>query len=379
MRDSSKQPLLDDLQFRGYIPDLDLLRGIAILSVLLHHGVESRLPWDTVGGAQRYLIYLTSWGRTGVHLFFILSGFLITGILLDTKDRADYWTRFYRNRALRILPAYILMLVVLKASDTVSWRFVIAAMLYIANMAKLMGAQMNEYGSLWSLAVEEQFYLIWPLAVRRLSLKTLTRLMIFVIVLSPILFLTAELSGVTFDIRYKLWGNACWLLCGALIAVSLRTGVLNRANIARIAWSLLATSAVGLPIMAYAQMHLSPGSWTTYATGENVLFIAIMPLYCALLLFVVDANQGPKAEVVRGPVRQFLAFLGYISYGLYLVNWFIFTRCDSFLQKTRFEPRLHDLAWVLVTAVAYSAISIGIAFLSRRYVEEWFLRLKAHR
>lgn len=360
------------------MPGLDLLRGMAISFVLIHHGVESRLPWSEMHGPARYLVYLTSWGRTGVHLFFILSGFLITGILLDTKDRTDYWARFYRNRALRILPAYLLMLVLLKTTGIVSWRFVIAALLYIANMAKLVGARMNEYGSFWSLAVEEQFYLIWPFAIRRLSLNALTKGICFVVVLSPILFITAELFGITFDIRYKLWGNACWLLCGALIAVTLRTKALNRTNILKVAWILVAASAAALPVMAYAEMHPSRTSWTGYASGENVLFFAIMPAYCALLLFVISGNRGPASASARGWIGRVLAFLGYISYGLYLVNWFIFTQCDAFLGKTAFQPRLHDLGWVLITCLAYSAISIGIAFLSRRYFEERFLKLKAH-
>jgi len=89
--------------------------------------------------------------------------------------------------------------------------------------------------------------------------------------------------------------------------------------------------------------------------------------------FVLAAMQ-----TARGPLGKAFAFLGYISYGLYLVNWFVFTKCDSFLERTAFQLHLHDPAWLVATFIAYSAISVAIAFVSRRYMEERFLRLKAH-
>jgi peptidoglycan/LPS O-acetylase OafA/YrhL len=108
----------------------------------------------------------------------VLSGFLISSILIDTAGKPDYYRKFYVLRALRILPAYLLILAVLKLDHVVSWRFILAAMLYIANMAGLVGARSGEYGALWSLAVEEQFYLVWPIIVRKLSLRSLTRLIL---------------------------------------------------------------------------------------------------------------------------------------------------------------------------------------------------------
>src|SRR5580700_2274458 len=113
---------MNDLSFRGHIPGLDVLRGIAIALVLLYHGIDGRVPWRNVEGPERWVIYCTSWGMTGVHLFFVLSGFLITGIILDGSAKKNFYRHFYFNRAMRILPAFIAILAILKLDHIISWR-----------------------------------------------------------------------------------------------------------------------------------------------------------------------------------------------------------------------------------------------------------------
>ena len=105
---SAYEPLI-----RAHMPELDTIRGLAILGVLLYHGfywvrdLSLYAPW------QRHFFTLMAPGQFGVNLFFVLSGFLITGILLDSRNRPDYYQRFYFRRALRILPAYYLTLLLL--------------------------------------------------------------------------------------------------------------------------------------------------------------------------------------------------------------------------------------------------------------------------
>src|ERR1700744_1028317 len=98
---TSDRPLL-----RKHMPELDVLRGLAIFSVVLYHG----LYWDgghTTSKIMKLIVKASVFGWLGVNLFFVLSGFLITGILLDTKGRPDYYRRFYLRRVQRILPAYL--------------------------------------------------------------------------------------------------------------------------------------------------------------------------------------------------------------------------------------------------------------------------------
>src|SRR5579863_10747052 len=91
---------------RAKMPELDSVRGLAILTVLFYHGFASRQSAAAFSGFPKFFVRLVSPGWAGVNLFFALSGFLITGILLDSKYRPQYYRRFYLRRALRILPAY---------------------------------------------------------------------------------------------------------------------------------------------------------------------------------------------------------------------------------------------------------------------------------
>ena len=158
---------------RRHIPVLDGLRGLAVVLVLLFH-------LDRLSGAawpDRVLARLFGAGWVGVDLFFVLSGFLITGILVDTAAQRNFFRNFYARRALRIFPLYYALLVVGFAvyptfapaihADR-DWRLFLDGQWwfwsYLANirLAAVGGAPMN-FGHLWSVAIEEQFYLVWPL------------------------------------------------------------------------------------------------------------------------------------------------------------------------------------------------------------------------
>lgn len=115
---------MKELRYRGHIAGLDVLRGVAISLVMVYHGIDARAPWQEFVGFQRWVYYLTQWGSTGVHLFFILSGFLITGIIIDSPQRPGFYKRFYFNRTVRIIPAYLLILALLKITHHIGWRYI---------------------------------------------------------------------------------------------------------------------------------------------------------------------------------------------------------------------------------------------------------------
>lgn len=359
---------IEPLRFRGHIPGLDVLRGVAISMVVLFHGVDGRAAYPSFDGVARVLVYLTSWGAAGVHLFYVLSGFLITGIIVDGGSDRSFFGKFYKRRACRILPAYFLLLVLLKATGHVSWNFVLAAVLFIANMAGMVGASSNEYGPMWSLAVEEQFYLVWPWIARNRPLRPLSVGIALYCLASLVALGALSRFAPHVDFRYKLWGNAPWLLAGALIAVCLRSGALNRANIRRWTLTLVAAAGVTSPIVAFMDAGVSMSPWLT-----PLYRLPFVLLFAALLLRMIAGNDGRRPEQTRG-VARVLAFLGYISYGLYLIHQYVFDVFDRFTVDTWLMPSLHHIGPLWIGCAVCFAVSTLAAFLSRRYFESIFLR-----
>jgi peptidoglycan/LPS O-acetylase OafA/YrhL len=155
------------------------------LMVVLFHG----LFWSTAPTTSihfvNFIIKATVVGWLGVNLFFVLSGFLITGILLDTKGSPSYYRQFYLRRALRILPAYLAMIVILDLVRQLQFPQTIASLLFFANYLYLL--HIRRLRPLLSLSVEEQFYLIWPAIVGNVSVRVLTVLSLALCILEPVL------------------------------------------------------------------------------------------------------------------------------------------------------------------------------------------------
>src|ERR1017187_8177780 len=120
------------------MPELDSVRGIAVLMVLFLHGMAPPLNANLPRWGQ-IVLSVSEYGGVGVNLFFVLSGFLITGILVASVDRADYYRHFYARRALRILPALYAILLTLLLCGVIGWRFLMVSFLFLANFAPLLG------------------------------------------------------------------------------------------------------------------------------------------------------------------------------------------------------------------------------------------------
>jgi len=151
---------------RPVMPELDTIRGIAVLSVFLLHAFSWQYGGLHFGALARKFLVATQPGWVGVNLFFVLSGFLITGILLDSKEKPHFYRSFYTRRALRILPAYYSLLILLLLLHSSSPGFVGLSFVYLANVTDLFGVACG-YGPLWSLAVEEHYYIFWPAVMDR--------------------------------------------------------------------------------------------------------------------------------------------------------------------------------------------------------------------
>jgi peptidoglycan/LPS O-acetylase OafA/YrhL len=200
-REPFKSPLL-----RKHMPGLDILRGVAILSVVLYHGLYQgplvSPPFHTIW-ARLSSLFVFGW--LGVFLFFVLSGFLITGILLDSKRERFYWRSFYIKRALRILPAFFVVIFLIKAFEHASWPYVALCTFYLANLAGMFHIGGFQYGVLWSLAVEEQFYLGWPSVVKLASRRSLVLIALAILVLSPVLRLISFSNVVPLGDMHMTW------------------------------------------------------------------------------------------------------------------------------------------------------------------------------
>ena len=128
---------------RPHMPELDTIRGLAILGVVFYHGFYWARDLSPYSRWQQIFLKTMSVGQYGVNLFFVLSGFLITGILLGTRGREDYYKRFYLRRALRILPAYYLTLLIVVAFRLTSKGFLLMSLMYSSNLSLLFGISMS--------------------------------------------------------------------------------------------------------------------------------------------------------------------------------------------------------------------------------------------
>jgi peptidoglycan/LPS O-acetylase OafA/YrhL len=356
------------------MPELDAIRGVAILAVLLYHNFYWQINVSQFSGISRFFVAGMSMGRLGVNLFFVLSGFLITGLLVDSRHRPNFYSRFYIRRALRIFPAYLVTLSILAAASLAPMSFIVLSLLYLSNLTPLFGVQIA-YPVLWSLAVEEHFYLIWPLVVRKLGNRLLLFCSVGVIIASPALrlatfFLTEQNGRVFYLCNDYTWNSLDGLASGALLAIILREYSVSRRDLLILICvcfiAALIILGIGLP---YGLISRENG------VGASLQVVPCHLLFVALLAaFLLLGSSSRFKHVVQ--LRPLMWF-GEISYGLYLYHLLLFEAFDyaakrgffAFLQFMPFSMLV--FRFLIVTTVASL-----VALLSRRQLEDRFLALK---
>ena len=358
---------------RPFMPELDSLRGVAVLAVLFYHGFYWGIDLSHFSHAKKMFLTAMWTGRLGVNLFFVLSGFLITGLLVDSRDRQDYYRRFYVRRILRIVPAYLLTLAILLISRAAPLNFVILSLLYLSNLTPLFGVAIA-YPVLWSLAVEEHFYLIWPAIVRKISNRALMAVCVLIIVASPLLrlisFYIAQRHGwVSYEIFNFTWNSADGLACGALLTIFLRDFSPSRSGLRQfvvIAFFLpIAVSVAGVRLGVFSR--LTAAGAALQVVPPHLAFVALL---VAFLLF----GSGPYRQRFRSPA---LEFFGHISYGLYLYHLLFFNAFEWLLNHGYIRRLDIDPFWGLaIRFLLLGTLAVLAAYLSRKYLEEPFLRLK---
>ncbi len=375
---SESSPLL-----KPYYASLDGLRTVAFTLVfLLHYG--SGLPFFA---AWR-------WGWVGVDLFFVLSGFLITGILFDTTGRADYFRRFYFRRALRIFPLFyglLLLLLLLTPWLHFAWNpYVLSNFLYIGNMfipgarlylhgdpQSLVHASIRHPGSshvlplgpIWSLCVEEQFYLVWPAVVWLVrSRRNLLRLCVAIILASPVfraMYLHLHPEAVSSGALYFMaYFRLDALMTGAAIALWLRGATPHPAKLRRAS----VVTLFGCPAILAVCMSFNrtPSAATMLDPVVSTIGYTLIALACgAILLLALDARSALTRLLQLSPIVA----VGRLIYGMYLLH----ALPAPFLtySLSRLPGR-----FAFVTPLAGYTFSLCAAYLSFRYFESPFLRLK---
>ncbi len=180
-----------------------------------------------------------------MNLFFVLSGFLITGILMGLKAAPNYYSHFYFRRAVRILPALYALSLVLCFVPGQSYRYLILSFFFCANLAPLFNSP-YPCGVLWSLAVEEHFYLLWPWAVRRLGKRSLYVVIGILLSGAPMMRAMAFARPVPDGFGSYTWQACDGIAIGALLALLVRESWMTRRKLARISGTSLVLAGLGL-------------------------------------------------------------------------------------------------------------------------------------
>jgi|SRR5580692_7291756 peptidoglycan/LPS O-acetylase OafA/YrhL len=364
----------------GRIPELDGLRGTAILLVFISHylgggGHLQLRPW------LRHLFAATNIGWSGVDLFFILSGFLIGGILIDARNSPHYFRAFYMRRVHRILPIYYLWILLYAIIVSIallggpnpfsaSSRDLLqipVQFLFLQNLEfTLYPFQHIWFLVTWSLAVEEQFYIFAPPLIRFLSLRKLIYVLGCAIVVAPIFRFVVFRYWFpnTFAPAYLLPCRADALALGVLLAIAWRNSAF-RTVLDRQRRSLQLT-LLFLFLGACASLPWMVGDMSLLRATVGYSWLAA--LYACLLLLVLSQTQGWLAAVMRWkPLRS----LGAVSYCVYLIHLTIlFLAHDLILHSS---PQFHNFQGVAVTLLA-AAITLAFAALSWRYFEKPLIR-----
>ncbi len=357
-----------------HVPGLDGIRGLAVLLVFVFHVFQAE---PTPGGLAARLGYqLTRFGQTGVDLFFVLSGFLITGILYDARGSRSYYRNFYARRVLRIFPLYFgfafLIIEVLprlagiRGTD-LTWT---ALGTFSANFAMTAGVRGGLLGHFWSLAIEEQFYLLWPFVVAFFDRKSLLRICAVGIALAACGRWIVESRGIS-----SFMVTPCrmdQLLVGSFLALAQRgPGGLR----GWLRWlGPLGTAAVAMALVLTPALRDSRTAWP-----QVIKYPLLAVPFAALIVLAVA--PGERSRIARVLERPFLRWLGKHSYGLYvyhpplivLLGWLSARFAPGIAPDSGFSVVGAGLRFGLV-----SVLSCAAAWLSWTYFESPILRLKRY-
>lgn len=366
-----------------HVPELDGIRGVAIgLVVLFHYFHEAAVL--APGSIASHLLLPLRIGWTGVDLFFVLSGFLIGGILLDVRESSNYFKTFYIRRFFRIIPLYaavvllsFLLAVFLEHGHLPQLAWLLDGQIswwpYLFFLQNFWMAKTNTFGTLclggtWSLAVEEQFYLTLPLIIWLIEPRKLQKLLIAAVVAAPVIR----------TLLYFRWPDkfmldfvmmpcrADALLLGVLAAMAMRTPA-DRSWIKAHRRLLLAAMLVLLAGCAELA-HASPRPESLAMRTFGYSWMAL--LYGTVLLYSLTQESSLISRFLR---IGFLRSLGRVAYGVYLLHGFVLLFLTTALSRNHpvhaYWPALDSWFQFGVTVFAL-VLTFGVCQVSWKLFEK---------
>jgi peptidoglycan/LPS O-acetylase OafA/YrhL len=366
------------MEKRLYFKNLNALRFFAATAVILHH-VEQYKFWAKIPSIWGNTT-IDALGQKAVSFFFVLSGFLITYLLMEENRKTSVISirDFYVRRVLRIWPVYYLVVVIclfviphlLDLSflgidlydEKFTWKIILLVAV-LPNVLRVYSPNIVGGNQLWSIGVEEQFYLIWPLLIGFFVKRIVPFLFGFILLkltITVILeFLLNQKGGLFYSALFRFWIllKVEQMAIGALGAWALFS---QKENILKLVYSRISFS---LSLLLLVLLMLIPVHHWSIAYAEGFIFLSL----------ILNLSTNPSLNIsMESPV---LARLGNISYGMYMYHTLCITLCIYVL--TRFGFHQGDL--VLFNILIYSSsifLTLLVAFVSYEYFEKVFLAMK---
>jgi peptidoglycan/LPS O-acetylase OafA/YrhL len=306
-----------------YIRELDGVRGIAALMVMFFHFFQGL---STIDPVLLTIKKISLFGQTGVSLFFVLSGFLITRILVSTKESEHYFSYFYIRRCLRIFPLYYLFLIIFYFLIPLISKIPVSELslqvyywIYLQDFARTFGWSSSGPPHFWSLAVEEHFYLFWPFIIYYFDKRKIVYIIISIILVA--MFTRIILVYLNYEVFYFTFSRMDELAIGALLGIfeikkKLQQGKKGTERFLLFSLIILIISTVLL--------------WTYFSGEANPVlqvtkFLFISGAYFTLIGYIITASESLYIKKLLR--SKFLIYTGKISYGLYVYHiscfWFI--------------------------------------------------------
>jgi peptidoglycan/LPS O-acetylase OafA/YrhL len=345
----------------NYYKNLDGVRAIAALMVVFFHFFREIEPNSNF---LKILSKIAVFGQTGVTLFFVLSGFLITRILFNTKDTSGYFKNFYLRRALRIFPLYYLFLIIyyyllpiIVGLTTPSFSQQIFYYIYLQNFASTFNWDAVGPNHLWSLAVEEHFYLFWPFIVYFFSPKNLTKIIVGIIV--GALFLRIYMLNDGYGVFYFTFTRFDSLAIGALLAILEMKNYFKNENAK---YFLILLFLIFVPTILMWTYFAGEGNF--YIQTFKYLFISLV--YFSIIGFLLSIKEN---HAINGVLKtRLFSYTGKISYGLYVYHPIAYSICITFIHLDN----------IMLNFVAGLIMTYLMASVSFYLFESPFLRLKKY-